>query len=783
MGRRQGHKLKRVYLIIISFVVLAGILIFFLSPISQRLISKYGSRYLGRRITTDWVSVNPLTGVLNMTNLKIYESESDSVFFSSKGISARVSMLKLLFGTYEIKRLLIDHPRGKIIQKDKNFNINDLIDKFSSKDKPDTIKKIHLNILNIKIINGEFHYLELKIPVNYFIKNVNIESNGIRWNTDTTNIKFSFLPGTGSGKIKGDLTMNLKNSDYRIALQANKFDLGIIDQYLKGLTNNGSFLANIDANIKASGNISDQKNLSASGNVIINEFHIGKNPKEDLASFDKLGLSFVELNPGKQIFLFDSLTLSRPCFKYEIYDYLDNLQRIFGKNGENVSTAYKNTGNFNLIIAMARYVKTLADSFFKSDYKIKSLRVYNGDIKFNDFTRSEIFSLEFYPITVRADSIDKNHRRVNISLKSSIKPFGNLSVFLNINPKDSSDFIMKYNFKKLPVSMFNPYIISVTSFPVDRGTLEFNGYWNVRNGIIKSTNHLVIIDPRTAKRIKNKDLKWIPMPLILSFTREKGNVIDYEIPITGNLKDPKFHLHYVISDLLKNIFIKPSNTTYRLQVKNAEEEIEKSLSVKWETRQSTLLPDQKKFIEKTVDFLLKSPDATIKVIPVQYALKEKEYILFFEAKKKYFLEKNRKNSRSLSTDDSLKIENMSIKDSLFIRYLDNKIKDTLIYTVQEKCTRMVDSTFVINRFNQLNKERENSFMFYFKKKGVDTRVKILKGDNIVPYNGFSFYKLDYDGDFPDYLIKAYKQMNDLNSEAPRKKFKQERKSIEKSITK
>ena len=30
--------------------------------------------------------------------------------------------------------------------------------------------------------------------------------------------------------------------------------------------------------------------------------------------------------------------------------------------------------------------------------------------------------------------------------------------------------------------MFNPYLITYTSFPLDRGTIELNGTWNVRNG-------------------------------------------------------------------------------------------------------------------------------------------------------------------------------------------------------------------------------------------------------------------------------------------------------------
>jgi len=773
------HKLKKVTLFIVSFITITVVIaMLFSSPIAKYLILKHARNLTGRQITMDWVYINPLTGTVNISNLKIYELKSDSIFFSSKGISANISMLKLLFKNYEIKKLTINKPRLSIIQNEKSFNIDDLIEKFSSKEITDSIHPAkHLSILNVRIIDGEVSYREQQIPINYFIKKVTLISSGIRWDTDSVNFKFSFLPGVGNGDIKGDLTFNLKSYDYRIAVLAHKFDLDIIEQYLKDLMNYGSFSANIDANIKAKGNINDQEDLSATGQIAINDFHLGKNPKDDFLSFDKLALSITELDPKNHKYLLDSISFSHPYLKYEIYDHLDNVQRMFGIHGANITTANANTGTFNLIIALARYAKVLANSFFRSDYKINRLRIYDGDIKFNDYSTSEKFALELNPLTVNADSIDKDRKRVNVSLESPIKPYGNVSVGVRFNPKDSSDFDLQYHFRKLPVTMFNPYIISFTSFPLDRGTLEFNGSWIVRNGLIQSTNHLVIIDSRTSKRIRNKDTKWIPVPLIMTFIRERGNVIDYEIPITGNLKDPKFHLHYVVFDLLRNVFLKAPTTPYRLQVKNVEAEIEKSISLKWETRQTAILPDQGKFIEKMGDFLLKNTDATIEVYPYQFARKEKEYILFFEAKKKYFMALNNKSSGSFSTQDSDKVDKMSVKDSLFTLYLNKHEKDSLVFTVQEKCTGIIDSAFVNSKFDQLNKERENAFIHYFKIKGVDNRVKILKGEQVVPYNGFSFYKIEYKGEFPESLMKAYHNMNELNNEAPRKKFKQERNSI------
>jgi hypothetical protein len=420
-------------------------------------------------------------------------------------------------------------------------------------------------------------------------------------------------------------------------------------------------------------------------------------------------------------------------------------------------------------------------NFFQSDYKINKLAINKGCLKFSDYSLTEKFSIEVNPLYIVADSVNKDRKRVEASFKSGIQPYGHIAVSLSINPKDSGDFDIQYHLQKLPASVFNPYLITYTSFPLDRGTLELNGKWNVKNGIINSDNHLLVIDPRVSKRLRNKDTKWIPMPLVMFFIRERGNIIDYEIPITGNLKSPRFHLHDVIFDILGNIFIKPATIPYRLEVKNVENEIEKSLTLNWKMRQSSLLPNQEIFVNKMVDFLIKYKEASITVYPMQYAEKEKEYIRFFEAKKKYFLLSKNINNHVLSEEDSLKIDKMSVKDSSFVHYLNKHVRDTMLFTIQEKCNKYVDSTIINAKFKQLNKERTDAFMMLFRKKSVEDRVKIYAGENNIPYNGFSFYKIVYRGEFPESLIKAYHQMTELNDVAPRKRFEKEREKIKSAV--
>jgi len=89
------------------------------------------------------------------------------------------------------------------------------------------------------------------MPINYFIKEVNIESAGKYWNTDTIRANISFLSGIDSGSLRGNFTINLKNLDYRLSAVVHKYDLNFLNQYLKNLINYGTFSANLDADIIA----------------------------------------------------------------------------------------------------------------------------------------------------------------------------------------------------------------------------------------------------------------------------------------------------------------------------------------------------------------------------------------------------------------------------------------------------------------------------------------------------------------------------------------------------
>ncbi len=770
----KGFFIKHKKLLIISLSALLTMIVVFLllfSVIAKWFIEKYDVKFTGREISMDWAYVNPFTGYAHFSNLNIFELESDTIFMSAKGLSVNFSMLKLLSKTYEISELTLEKPIATIIQNKQVFNFDDIIQKFTPKEKPVATKPpIHFNILNIKIIDGEFHYRELATPINYFITKVNVESAGKLWNTDTVGAHFSFISGIGSGGMIGRFNINLLSLEYKLAIVIKQFGLNLLEQYLKDLTNFGTYSAILDADLKMIGNLNTTEDVAITGLFSVSDFYIGKNMQEKYASFDKFSVGIFELSPNNRKYLFDTISIVNPYFKYERYDNSDNLQKMFGNVAANNKGLEASDEKFNLIVFIGNYIVDLSKNFFKSEYEINSLIVDNGNLSFSDYSLGEKFSLNLSKINIAADSIDKKHKRVSIELNSKIEPFGSLHVAISVNPKDSSDFDMNYQFEEILISLFNPYLISYTSFPFDRGTLEIKGNWNVRNSKINSVNHLIVIDPRVCKRLKNDDADWLPVPLIMALVREQGNVIDYEIPIKGDLKNPKFNLSDVVLDLLKNILVKPPTTPYRMLVKKKEKMIEKSLTLKWQMNSSSLLRSQEKFVEKMVDFLIENPEAQIKIHPQLYDSKEKESILFYEAKKKFYMTYQGMKNGLISEKDSLEIVKMSIKDSLFVRYVNKKTHDPMLFTMQDKCAKLISTNKVNSEYKTLNTNRKATFLSYFSEKGVAKRVHFVTSKKVIPFNGFSFYKIEYKKEFPESLIKAYEKMNELNQELPRRKY-------------
>lgn len=781
----KSTKLKSI-LIKISLVVFAIFLLvlIFLSPIVKYTVEKYDKTYLGREVLMDLPYINPFTGYIHLRNLKVYENESDSLFFYTKSVSVNIEMLQLLKKKFKTTKFALNGPHIQLLRKEGKFNFDDIIQRFSkdtTKIESVAKKNTEWNISGIEITNGLVNYEENRIPVKYFIKGLNVKTKTIGSSFDTLKTVFDFQSGPSFGTFKGVFNLNLKTIDYFTQLDIKQFDLSFFEYYVKDIANFASLSGVLNSKVEAFGNFKNAQDVTIKGFIGVEECHLGKNKTEDYASFKSFNLNIEKISPKNKIYKIDSISLYTPYFKYETYDNLDNIQMMFGKAGEKAKKQNGNKDKVNILFVIGEYVKKLSANFFKSDFQVKKIGIYNGILVYNDYSLKEKFHIKASPINLTVDSIERKEKWIDLKLTSGINSYGTVKCKLIINPLDSSDFKIDYHVKNVPVSIFNPYVFSYTSYPMDRGTIEVHGNWNVNNGLINSTNNLVIIDPRIGQKNKINGAKWLPLKVGMFFVRERGNVIDYEIPIKGNLNDPKFKFKDVVLDIITNIFVKPATTAYRYNVKNVETEIEKSLSISWELKENKLMDDSKIFLEKVALHLKENKDYKIVLTSMPHEEKEKEYIMMFQAKKRFLKHKGIIGGDVMSEDDSTLVDELSIKDSTFCKYIKDRVQDPLVFTVHERCEILLGASNINAMYKKLLHDRHKSVRSYFKIVGVSNQVKFATAtSHKIPYDGFSIYKLEYEGDVPADLIEAFQDINSLNMHSPRDKYSAKRKRIQRS---
>ncbi|MFN8310795.1 MAG: DUF748 domain-containing protein [Chitinophagales bacterium] len=763
----------------IVFGVLFGIIILvivFISPIAKWAIEKYDMKILGREITLNWCYVNPFTGYAHLSGVKLFEQNSDSVFVAIDGASVDFAMLKIPSKIYEISSLSISSPQIHLIQNRKQFNFDDIVQRFTPKERQiadSLVKSTKFNMLDVEISNAHFIYDEKVIPVHYWVKEMDLTSPGLRYDRDTIQFKTTLRSGPGSGDVHAEGTFNIKSLDYRVAAKVEKFDLSIFEQYLKDISNYGHFSANLDCDIHAQGNVKQTTDVAVQGYLAINDFHFGKKKGEDYVSLKKLAVNMTNVSPRTFDYNVDTVMIDQPYFKFERYDYLNNAETMFGKGGATVKAARADSSKFNLIFEIYDYLKKFEKNFLASHYHVNKFALYRGDIRYNDFALREEFSIAANPLRIIAKNIDKSNPRINVDVDAGLQPHGQFAFGFSVNPMSFGDFDLNLSLSKIAVPTFNPYTVTYTSYPLERGTMELTAKWKVRDSVVTSENHLLIVNPQLSKRVKKKDASWIPMPLIMAFVRDPGQEIDYDIPVNGNLKDPKFKIWPVVWEIVRNIFVKPPTSPYRVYVKNQEKSVEQFHIMRWNMRQSALTSKQKKFADDLIDFLKSNPEATIEIQPVHYEQKEREHMLLYEAKRYYFT--SGKNFK-LSEDDSIYVDKMSVKDSQFVHYLNNFVKQSdLLFTVQDKARVLVPDSKVNAKVAQLHKDRIQEFMAPFREAGVEKQMKILPSRDEVPRVGFSYYQINYKGDIPKKLQKALDFLDDADEDY--KGYSKERKEV------
>jgi hypothetical protein len=366
-------QLKKRYKILLGILLFVFAILFAAPRIGRWYIVKHSHELIGRNLEINKIRFNYFTGTLHVSDAKLYESDSKTVFLSFNQLKVNLDYLPLLKNELFVKNISLDDPFVEVLQNSDKFNFSDLTASDSSAAKKDTIpsKPMKYIINNIRISRGYVKYTDIALNHTIALDKLDLLIPGFTWNSDSTNLNVDFRFVDGGG-LYSNLELNQADSTYAVNLKLDSLNLNIIEPYVKSNMHISSLHGFLSNNLKIVGNMRSVMQLTMKGVNHVFDFSMTDTLKRTILSFKQLDVDINNLQPDKNIVNLNSVSLTDPFILFEMVDSANNWLALMKTSGSAKPDSVKHPSD-------------TASTSVPGSYTFSKLQISGGKVGFLQF--------------------------------------------------------------------------------------------------------------------------------------------------------------------------------------------------------------------------------------------------------------------------------------------------------------------------------------------------------------------------------------------------------------
>jgi len=387
----------------------------------------------------------------------------------------------------------------------KEANLNDakinFIDKIGTDQIATNLTKMSLHVKNISLDN--------KTPINYKI-NTKLNQSSV--------LKSSGFIYTKPLKLSSDIVLKDFNGANYTAY---------ITPYLNFDINK----VTIDTKTKLKITDKNKFNIKLSSDIKVKNLALKTNDKQKLLEWKNLNINKIKYNHNPMELSIKSLQLDDPFIKLHI-----------DENGKT---------NFSHLIKKGKEKKKNSKKESKKQpikMKIGPMKLVNGTSYFSDFSLPFPFATHIHDLNGDFSTLDFQTTMPSLlNLEGKIDKYGYTHITGKLSP-----FNIKENanldvlFKNIDLSSLTPYSGKFVGYKIKKGKLSMDLKYNIEKSKLVGDNKLNIDTLILGGTIKSKDAINLPLELAIALLKDSNDQIDINMPVSGNMDNPKFSYGSVI---------------------------------------------------------------------------------------------------------------------------------------------------------------------------------------------------------------------------------------------
>lgn len=738
LGKINKKKILLFTLLLIIIITL-GVLPFAV----KSYINNNGKELIGRKINLTSFKINYFNGAINTGQLLIYEANDIDTFLFINSIYINPNVISCIRQKYVIEDVKVDGLKCNTVLIDSTFNFNSMLDHFADTTKvEEEIGPVHYVLEKLALTNSFINYQDLNLNSSLSLSKLNVSiPKGIYWDNPNIGIltDFSFVSG---GKIDSKFNYNIESGKYDLTLNSSMLNLSVLYPYLDDIMELGKMEGVLSTNLFVNGNTNESSNVDILGSLSLADILVEDTSNVKVVGIQELTINIDSLNPARDVYRLSTIRMNKPYARYEAYPSSDNFSQMFGVQGSTV-IAVEEENNSNVFVMIKDYVVEALDGIKASNYFIDTVSINDVSLLYKDHTMLQTFEYLVSETNLNAYHVRSNADSLIVNLDGLLNKKGKLKALGILHPQKPEDVTVQLSIDELVMKDLSPYFHQYVAFPVTKGIFRINCDLTVKDKQLVSSNDLVLESFELGKKQKHPDAINLPLKLGVAMLKDRKGDIPLNIPVEGNLSDPKYKVWKTIGKIVTELLLKAATSPYKLIAGGLETDEKSTKKITIDNLLDSLNSRHYVKLDNLSKVLIEKPELKLLIDPYYNLEQESKKMALMKAKADFL---NLGTQEPFSIADIQKINGITKKDTSFIKFIDeNTSPADWQLSFEDKVLKRYDSELLKQKVIYYIGERLSEMNLYLLSKNVQPQQLNIGASNGMPqHDNTSTKNVDYE---------------------------------------
>ena len=198
--------------------------------------------------------------------------------------------------------------------------------------------------------------------------------------------------------------------------------------------------------------------------------------------------------------------------------------------------------------------------------RIEKVTLQGGTVNFSDHYIKPNYSANFLEIGGRVTGLSSEETRMaDVDLRGKLDNYAPLEISGKINPLREDLYVdLKVDFRDMDLSPVTPYSGRYAGYTIEKGKLSLSLQYLIVKKKLEAQNRVFLDQLTLGDKVDSPDATKLPVKLAIALLKNRKGEIELNLPVTGQLDDPKFSLGSVIIKILINLLVKAATSPFAL---------------------------------------------------------------------------------------------------------------------------------------------------------------------------------------------------------------------------